>query len=97
MATKVFQKDIWVARDDDKSLWSFLAKPIKNKEKGAYFYKNFDAFLKEDNILFVSCLYHQNLTNIQKELNLTNINKPYKIKVKIIFENLPDSSDSSEK
>ena len=90
MATKVFQKDIWVARNDDKSIWSFLAKPIRNEEEGAYFYRNFDAYLKQDNTLFVSCFYHQDLTSTQEELNLTNIKEPYKIKVTITFEDLPD-------
>lgn len=90
MATKVFQKDIWVARNDDKSIWSFLAEPIRNEKEGAYFYKDFDAFLNQDNIPLVSCLYHKDLTNIQEELNLINIKEPYKIKVTVVFEDLPD-------
>lgn len=93
MATKVFQKDLWVARNDDESIWSFLAEPIKDEKEGAYFYKDFDTFLKlkkEDNIPLIGCLYNKDLTNIQKELNLTNIKEPYKIKVTVVFEDLPD-------
>lgn len=84
MATKVFQKDIWVEKDTDGSLWGFFKRPEKN-ENGACFYRMFEN------------LYNKEVADIQEELNLTNINKPHKIKVKLIFENLPDSSDSSEK
>lgn len=84
MATKVFQKDIWIERDIDGSLWGFFKRPEKN-ENGACFYRLFEN------------LYNREVTDIQEELNLTNINKPHKIKVKLIFENLPDSSESSEK
>lgn len=88
MATKVFEHDLWIARDKNNSLWSFLEEPAKSKEEGIYYCKN-DEFTKND-MPFISCLHNRNLTDIQKELNLTNINEPYKIKVKLIFEDLPD-------
>lgn len=76
MATKVFQKDIWVKRDADGSLWGFFKRPEKN-ENGACFYE----ILKN--------LYNKEVADIQ-EVNLTNIKEPYKIKVTIIFEDLPN-------
>lgn len=84
MATKEFQKDIWIARDLDESLWGFFSKPEKN-ENGDYFSRKEDPY---DRMFEHLC--NKKLTDLQEELNLTNIEEPYKIKVTIIFEDLPD-------
>lgn len=84
MATKEFQKNIWIARDLDESLRGFFSKPEKN-ENGAYFSREEDP----DDRMFEH-LCNRELTDLQEELNLTNIKEPYKIKVTIIFEDLPN-------
>ena len=75
MATKVFEFDLWAARDDDdNSLWIYLSEP--KKENDGYYIANeessytlINGFLQDT----ITQFQQDNITQFQEELNLTNV------------------------
>lgn len=97
MATKVLQSEIWAARDnDDNKLFLYANKPIYNEKNK--FYQDIKHDKGNDSIQnFIKTIFCRRHVprEIEQMLNLTTIDKPYKIALEITFTDLPDSSDSS--
>lgn len=92
MATKSYEFDLWAAKDNDGLLYCYCSKPEKSEEYGMY---TESKDLDYDDINSGGLL-KDSLSSFAKELNLTNINEPYKFKAKLIFEDLPDNPDNPD-
>ena len=91
MATKVFEYNLWAAKDDDGSIWSYCSEPKKDEDG------NYHESDTHDSGNIKSGAFLKDIVNrLSIKLNLIDLKEPYKFKAKLIFEGLPDNPDNPE-